>query len=50
VKRQRGYYDMDFTGFFVLLIGGGAIFGASMAYFVPWLWSVAKPYIHAITG
>ena len=49
--KQRGYYDLNVTGFIIIgcLIVGAAI-GIAIAYLVPWLWSFIKPLIHALTA
>lgn len=37
-------------GLLVALIVIAAAFGAAIAYVVPWLWSLLKPLIHALTA
>lgn len=48
-KYQRGYLP-DLTGFFAALVVLGVIVGAVLAVGLPWLWSVIKPFIHALTA
>ncbi len=43
------YGDM-FKGCFTALIVVSAIGGAVVAYVIPWLWHIVKPWIHAVTG
>jgi hypothetical protein len=40
----------DLKGFFIALIVVGGIVGAALAYGIPWLWSLIKPLIHALTA
>ena len=48
--KQRGYYNMDMTGFFIGCLVVGVAIGIAIAYLVPWLWSFIKPLIHALTA
>ena len=48
--KQRGYYNMDMTGFLIACVIVGAVIGVALAYLVPWLWSFIKPLIHALTA
>ena len=45
--KQRGYYDLNVTGFIIVCLIVGAAIGIAIAYLVPWLWSFIKPLIHA---
>jgi hypothetical protein len=45
---QRGFIDA--TGALVALIFVGIVIGLAAAYVVPWLWSLLKPLIHALTA
>ena len=48
--KQRGYYDLNVTGFIIGCLIVGAAIGIAIAYLVPWLWSFIKPLIHALTA
>ena len=48
--KQRGYYDLNVTGFIIGCLVVGAAIGIALAYLVPWLWSFKKPLIHALTA
>ena len=48
--KQRGYFNMDMTGFFIACLIVGAAIGIAIAYLVPWLWSFIKPLIHSLTA
>ena len=48
--KQRGYFDLNVTGFIVGCLIVGAAIGIAIAYLVPWLWSFIKPLIHTITA
>ena len=48
--KQRGYFDFNFGGFIIGLLIVGAVFGAVLAYGVPWLWDFIKPIIHSLTA
>jgi len=50
MKHHRGYIDLDFTGLFIGIAIVGGIVGAVLAYGIPWLWSLIKPWIHALTA
>ena len=49
-----GPIPIDLDGFFggLILFGIalGAIFTLVFMFFVPWLWSFIKPWLHAVTG
>ena len=47
-RAQRGYYD---PGAIVpALLIAGVVMGVVVAYGLPWLWAVIKPFLHAITA
>ena len=48
--KQRGFYDLNVTGFIIGCLIVGAAIGVAIAYLVPWLWSFIKPLIHALTA
>jgi hypothetical protein len=48
-SRQAGYYNLDFTGFFIALFVVGALVGAAAVYGVPWVWGLIKPLLHEVT-
>lgn len=48
--KQRGYYDLNVTGFIIGCLIVGVAIGIAIAYLVPWLWSFIKPLIHALTA
>ena len=50
MSNQRGYYDLDLTGFFVLLVLSGAIGGAFLMWLLPIIWTYVKPIIHQLTA
>jgi hypothetical protein len=45
-KTQRGYLDGLFPAIVVVCIAIGIV----AAYVAPWLWSLLKPLIHALTA
>lgn len=47
---QSGYINLDFTGIFIGIAIVAAAAGAVLAYVIPWLWSLVKPWIHALTA
>lgn len=49
-KHQHGYFDFDFTGFFVGLLLVGIVIGFVINPALSWLWSVLKPLIHQLTA
>jgi len=49
-KNQGGYYDMDFTALFVVLITIGVVVGILVSYVAPYLWGFLKPIIHSLTA
>ena len=48
--KQRGFYDLNVTGFLIACVIVGVAIGIAIAYLVPWLWSFIKPLIHALTA
>lgn len=50
MKRQRGFYNMDFTGIFIILGVLCVAVGVLLSWFVPLVWSWVKPLIHALTA
>ena len=48
--KQRGYYDLNVTGFSICCLIVGIAIGIAIAYLVPWLWSFIKPLIHTLTA
>jgi hypothetical protein len=49
-RTQLGYYNLDFTP---LIVGGvvvGIVIGVILAFGLPWLWEILKPFIHALTA
>lgn len=50
MSNQRGYYNIDFTGFFVGLVLAGAVGGAVLMWLLPIIWSWVKPIIHQLTA
>ena len=48
--KQRGFYDLNVTGFIIGCLIAGAVIGVALAHLVPWLWSFIKPLIHALTA
>lgn len=48
-KAERGYYNMDFTGFFIFLLVVGVVIGLITGPILDWLWDVLKPLIHEAT-
>jgi len=48
MKRQNGYINLD--GFFIGLVIIGAVIGVVVCLVAPWLWSLVKPFIHAMTA
>ena len=47
--KQRGFYNMDFSGFFVGLLVFGIAVGLILPPVVEWLWEILKPIIHEAT-
>lgn len=41
---------MSFPNLMATLAIVYASIGAFLVYFIPWLWTILKPYIHAITA
>jgi hypothetical protein len=50
MTKQRGYFTIDIGAIFIWLIVVGAVIGFVMAYAIPWVWSLVKPLIHALTA
>jgi len=50
MNNEKGYYNIDLTGFFIALILGGVIAGIVLTKFVGWAWPYVKAFIHAITA
>ena len=48
--KQRGFYDLNVTGFIIACLIVGVVIGVAIAYLVPGLWSFIKPLIHAFTA
>ena len=48
MKQQKGFVNLD--GLIPALLIMGAVIGIVICLVVPWLWSLVKPFIHAITG
>ena len=42
--------DHDIWGAIGCLVFVGIAIGAVLAFAVPWLWRLVKPFIHAVTG
>lgn len=50
-SEQRGFIGPDdFFWFLVMLVAVGFVAGLVVAFGVPWIWSIMKPWLHAITG
>lgn len=39
-----------FTAFLVLVVVCSAAAGAFLFWLIPWVWAIAKPWLHAVTG
>jgi hypothetical protein len=48
-SRHAGFYNMDFTGFFVGIFVVGALSGVGLAYGMPELWALMKVWLHEVT-
>ena len=48
--KQRGFYNLNVTGFIVGCLIVGIAIGVVIAYLVPWLWSFIRPLIHTLTA
>jgi hypothetical protein len=42
--------DIDFRAMFIALVLAGAAAGAALVLALPWLWSLVKPLLHAVTA
>ena len=40
----------DLKGFFIMLIVFGVLVGLLLAWGVPWLWGLIKPFLHMVTA
>lgn len=47
--KQRGFYGLDFAGFFIALVVVGALIGVVLTLGLPWLWELVRPFIHEVT-
>lgn len=47
---QRGYMFPDFSALLWAGIVIGVLGGGILAYAIPWLWRLIKPWLHAVTG
>lgn len=48
-----GFHGPDFPNPVTLIIAGcavGAVIGIGLALVTPWLWSLIRPWLHAVTG
>ena len=43
-------FDGMFLGFAIICMAIGAAVFAFLFWFLPWLWELVKPWLHAITG
>lgn len=48
MQKQRGYLDM--TGAFIAMLVVGALAGILLCKALPWVWSLIKPWLHALTA
>lgn len=48
MKNEKGYIDLG--GAFLFLFIVGIIVGLFLTIGIPWLWSILKPLIHAVTA
>lgn len=48
-RRQAGFYNLDFTSFFVVLVAISVLIGALLTEALPWVWSLIKPWLHEVT-
>ena len=48
MQNQEGFVNLD--GLLSALVGLGVVFGLILAFGVPWVWGLVKPFIHALTG
>lgn len=49
-KANRGYFNFDFTGFFVAAVLVGVLIGLLLTLAIPWAWQYIKPLIHSWTA
>lgn len=40
----------EMRGLFVTLIVACTLLGVALGYAIPWLWSIVRPLIHALTA
>lgn len=45
-----GGYDGAFKLMFAALLVAGLLAGVTLAFGVPWLWSVIRPWLHMVTA
>lgn len=50
MNNQKGFYNLDFTGFFIALVVICALAGAGVHALIGWLWPIAKAFLHTITA
>lgn len=50
MNKQRGYINLDLTGFIVGLVVVSAIAGAAVWSLAEWAWPYIKVAIHAMTA
>jgi hypothetical protein len=48
MNKQKGFVNLD--GVITALVLFGVIIGVVICIVLPWLWGLAKPFIHAITA
>lgn len=44
------FSESDWRFFIGVLIAGGVAIGFALFVVLPWLWDLAKPWLHMITG
>ena len=47
--KQRGFYNLDFTGLFIGLVVFGLVVGFLLYPALGWLWDFIKPILHEAT-
>ena len=50
MSKERGFYDLDFTGLFIGIAVVAVIIGFLLYPTLGWLWSIIKPWIHGVTA
>ena len=50
MNKERGFYDLDFTGMFIGIAVVAFIIGFLLYPTLGWLWSIIKPWIHGVTA